>query len=164
MTSSLRTFPSCTDNKAQEERSSRARRLRRLHDLRRLVARPNDLRPRAVVHVLHVLILPLRALPDLDLAAAADDAHPHRTQQIMRGVGVHVHAAVEHGRGVLSDAAADHGFASGVVLDELRDVVDHARDGDEAAPVLGLVDVVVPLDDGELVEGHAPVEPRALLV
>lgn len=82
----------------------------------------------------------------------------------MRRVGVHVHAAVKHGRGVLADAAADHGLAAGVILDEIRDIVDHARHGDEAAPVLGLVDVVVPLDDGELVQGHAPVEPCALLV
>lgn len=154
----------CTSTTVEENSSSRPRRFRRLHNLRRLITCPDDLRPRAVIHVLHVLILPLRALPDLDLAAAADDAHPHGTQQVMRGVGVHVHAAVEHGRGVLADAAADHGLAAGVVLDELRDVVDHARDGDEAAPVLGLVDEVVPLDDGELVQGHAPVEPRALLV
>lgn len=160
-------FPSSTDNKAQggeEDSSSRPRRLIRLHDLRRLIARPDDLMTRAVVHVLHVLVLPLRALPDLDLASTADDTNPHRAQQVVRGVGVHVHASVEHGRGVLANAAADHGFASGVVLDEFRDVVDNARNGNEAASVLGLVDVVVPLNNGELVQGHAPVEPRALLV
>ena len=135
-----------------------------LLDLGRLVAGADDLLALAVADVLDVLVLALGALPDLDLAAAADDADAHGREQVVRRVGVHVDAAVEHGRRVLADAAADHGFAARVVLDELRHVVDHARDGDEAAAVLRLVDVVVPFDDGELVERNTPVEFRSLLV
>ena len=42
--------------------------------------------------------------------------------------------------------------------------MDNARDGDETAPILGLVDVVIPFNDGELVQRDAPVEPGALLI
>ena len=82
----------------------------------------------------------------------------------MRRIAVHVDAPVEHGRGILADAGADHGFAARMSFDKVRDVVDDARDGDEAAAVLGLVDVVVPLHDREGVEGNAPIELGALLV
>ena len=136
----------------------------RFQDLGWLVPRPNDLLPRAVVHELHVLVLPLGPLPDLDLATTTDDTHPHRRKQIVSGIGVHVNAPVEHGRGILANAAADHSFASRVILDELRNIVDDTRDGDETTPILGLVDIVIPFNDGELVQRDAPVEPRALLV
>ena len=82
----------------------------------------------------------------------------------MRRIAVHVDAAVEHGGCILADAGADHGFAAGMIFDEVGDVVDDAGDGDEAAAVLGLVDVVVPFHDGQGVEGHAPVELGAFLV
>ena len=128
-----------------------------LRDLGDLVAGADDLLALAVLVELDVLVLALGALPDLDLTAAADDTDAHGGEQVVRGVGVHVDAAVEHGGGVLADAAVDHGFASRVVLDEFRDVVDDARDGDEAASVLGLVGEVVPFHDWEGVEGDTPV-------
>ena len=106
----------------------------------------------------------MRSLPDLDLHTAADDADPHRREQVVCGVAVVVHAAVEHGRGILADAGLDHGLAARVVVDEVRDIMDYTSDGDEATAVAGLVNVVVPFHDGELLERHAPVEPCAVLV
>ena len=75
-----------------------------------------------------------------------------------------VDAAVEDGRRVLADARVDQRLAARVVLDEVADVVDDARDGDERAPVLGLGHIVVPADDGQLLERGTPVEGGALLV
>lgn len=113
----------------------------------------------------HVLVLELCALPDLDLAAAAQDADAHGGEDVVGGVGVEVDAAVEDGGGVAADGGADEGLAAGVVLDEVADVVDDAADGGEGLAVLAAVgDEVVPVDDGELLEGDAPVEGGALLV
>lgn len=123
-----------------------------------LVAGADDLLALAVFGELHVFILPLGALPDLDFAAAANDADAHGAEEVVGGVGVHVDTAVEHGGGVLADAAADHGASSRVLFDEGADVVDNARDGDEATSVLGLVLEVVPLHDREGVETDTPVE------
>ncbi|KAJ8608846.1 hypothetical protein MRB53_039432 [Persea americana] len=125
-----------------------------LGDLSDLLAGTDDPLP-AVGLVLDVLVLRVGALPDLDLTPAADERHAHRRQEVVRGVGVLVDAAVEGARGVLAHHGVDHGLAAGVVEVEVRDVVDDAGDGDELAPVLDLVDVVVPLDDGEGLERHA---------
>ena len=118
-----------------------------LCDLGDLVAGADDLLTLTVFVELHVLVLPLCSLPDLDFAAAADDADAHCGEEVVRGVGVHVDASVEHGGGVFADAAADHGFPAWVFFDELGDVVDDSRDGDETAAVLGLVLEVVPFHD-----------------
>lgn len=111
-----------------------------------------------------ILVLRLGPLPDFDLAATADDAHAHRREEVVRGVAVQVDSAVEDGRGVLADSAGDQGLTTRVVLNEVGDVVDHTGHGDEATAGLGLGDVVVPGDDGELLEGSAPVEADTLLV
>ena len=128
-----------------------------LCDLGDLVAGADDLLALTVFVELHVLVLPLRPLPDLDLAAAPDDADPHCGEEVVGGVGVHVDASVEHGGGVLADAAADHGFSSRVFIDERRNVVDHSGDGDETAAILRLVLEVVPFHDWQGVERYAPV-------
>lgn len=57
----------------------------------------------------------------------------------MRGVGVVVDTAVEHRGGVLADARGDEGATSRVLLDEVGDVVDNARDGDQGTAILGLL-------------------------
>ncbi len=82
----------------------------------------------------------------------------------MCGVGVHVYPTIEHGSSVFADAAVDHRFPSGVLLDELAHIVNDARDGDEPAAVLGLVLEVVPFHDWKGVERHTPIEFGALLV
>lgn len=112
----------------------------------------------------NVLVLGLGALPDLDLAAAAEDTDSHGGEEVVGGVGVVVHAAVEDGGGVLADGRVDESLATGVVGDELADVVDDTGDGDPGLALLGLGNEVVPADDGEVLEGGAPVERRALLV
>ena len=136
----------------------------RLRNLRDLVTSANNFLPLPILHKLLILIFSLCALPDLDLAASTNDTHTHRAQQVVSSVAVHVDATVEHGSGILAEAAVDHGASSGVVLDEPRDVVDNAGDGDEAAAVLGLILEVVPFHDGEGLERYTPIELGALLV
>lgn len=82
----------------------------------------------------------------------------------MGSVGVEVDTTVEHGSGILSDAALDQGLATGVLSDEVGDIVDNTGNSDKTATVLGLLNVVVPLDNRELVKGNTPVELGALLV
>lgn len=82
----------------------------------------------------------------------------------MGSVGVEVDTTVEDGGGILSDARRDEGLATGVVLNEVCHVVDDTGDGNKTPAVLGLLDVVVPVDDGQLLQRHAPVEPGPLLV
>ncbi len=137
---------------------------RGLRYLRNLIACTNNLLSLIVLDILHILILPLCALPDLNLASAADDPNSHRREQVVRGVGVHVDAAVEYGGGVLANAGADHGFASWVLFDKVGDVVYDSGDGDETAAVLDLINVVIPIHDGEGVKWNTPVESGPLLV
>lgn len=82
----------------------------------------------------------------------------------MGSVGVVVDTSVEDGGGVLADSGVDESLATGVVLDELANVVDDTSDSDPGLAVLGLLDEVVPADNGEVLEGNAPVKGSALLV
>jgi len=50
------------------------------------------------------------------------------------------------------------------MLDEVGDVVNNTSHSDEAAARFGLVDIIIPLHDRELVKRNAPVELGALLV
>lgn len=77
---------------------------------------------------------------------------------------MHVDTSVEHGGGVLADAAIDHGASSRVILDEVGDVVDNTGNGNEAAAVLGLILEVIPLHDWERLERHAPIKSGTLLI
>lgn len=69
-----------------------------------LVASTDNLLALLILDVVDVLILPLSTLPDLDLAATSDDANTHSAEQVVCGIAVHVHAAIEHGGCVLADA------------------------------------------------------------
>ena len=82
----------------------------------------------------------------------------------MCSVGVEVDTTIEHSCSVLANAGVDHGTSTWVVLDEARDVMDNTSNADELAAILALVDVVVPLHNWQLLEGHAPVEHSTLLV
>lgn len=136
----------------------------RLGNLSDLIACANDLLSLAIFVELHVLVFPLCAFPDLDFASAADDTDSHRREQVVSGIGVHVDASVEHCCGIFAKTAVDHGFASGVVLDEVAHVVDDTGDGDETASVFGLVLEIIPFHHGERFERNTPVEFSALLV
>lgn len=106
----------------------------------------------------------LRAhLPDLNLAAPADDADPVLGQQVARRVGVVVDAAVEHGGGVLADGGRDEPLAARVLAGEIGHVVHETRDGDQGAGAR-LLDKVVPLHQGQHGQGLAPVEDAELAV
>ena len=118
-----------------------------LCDLGHLVAGADDLLTLTVLVELHVLVLPLCSLPDLDFAATADDTDSHGGEEVVGGVGVHVDSTVEHGGGIFADAAVDHGLASRMLLDEVCDVVNHTGNGDETAAILCLVLEVVPFHD-----------------
>jgi len=72
-------------------------------------------------------------------------------------IGVHVHATVKHCGGILAETALDKSLASRVLVDEVGDIVDNTCDGNKTTTVLGLLDVIFPLDDGELVKGNTPV-------
>lgn len=111
-----------------------------------------------------VLVLALGALPDLDFAAAADDANSHGGEQVVCSIGVVVYTSVEHGSGVLTNTGLDRGLATGVVIDEVGHIVDNTGDGHKTTAVLALVDIVVPFHDGKLVERGTPVEFGTLLV
>lgn len=102
-------------------------------------------------------------LPDLNLAAAADDADPVLGQQVARRVGVVIHAAVEHGGGILADGGRDKSLAAGVHAGEIRHVVHEAGDGDQGAG-LRLLDEFLPLHEGQDGERLAPVQDAKLPV
>lgn len=82
----------------------------------------------------------------------------------MGSVGVEVDTTVEDGGGILSNARGDESLSTGVVLDEIGHVVDDTSDGNKASAVLGLLDVVVPIDNRKLLKRHAPIESGPLLV
>ena len=76
--------------------SSGARGSNRLRNLGNLIAGADDLAALAIGVVLNILVFALSALPDLDFAAASDDADTHSGEKIVGSVRVHVDAAVEH--------------------------------------------------------------------
>ena len=129
-----------------------------------LLASTNDTLTRAVEDKVDALVLLLSALPDLDLAASADDTDSHGRQQVVRSVGVVVHAAVEHGSGILANTSVDHGLATRVVLDKVRAIVDDTGNGNEATTLLRLLDVLLPLHDGQLIQRDTPIELSTLLI
>ena len=135
-----------------------------LCNLGNLIAGTDDLLALTVLVELHVFVLPLCTLPDLDFAATADDTDSHCGKEIVGGVGVHVDSTVEHGGGVLADSAVDHGLPSRVLLDEICDVVNHTSNSDETATILGLILEVVPFHDWQRIKRNTPVKLAALLV
>jgi len=115
-----------------------------------------------ITNVLGILLV--GTLPDLNFAATANHTHTHGREQVVSGVGVVVDTTVEHGGGILANTGVDHGLTAGVVLDEISHIVDNTSDSNQTAAVLGLLDIVVPLHDGELLQGGTPVQLGALLV
>lgn len=75
-----------------------------------------------------------------------------------------VDTTIEDGCGILSNGRGDESLATGVVLDEVGNVVDDTGNGHESLAVLGLLNKVVPVNDGELLEWETPVKLGALLV
>lgn len=120
---------------------------------------------RSVVDGVDITLLGLRALPNLDLAATVEDTVAHGREEVVGGVGVVVDTTVEDSGGVLANGRADESLATGVLLDEVGNVVDDTSNGNEGLAVsLGGLNKVVPADDGELLNGGSPVEGGALLV
>lgn len=106
----------------------------------------------------------LRAhLPDLNLAASADDPNPVLGQQVTRRVRVVIHAPVEHGRGVLADGGRDERLAARVLAGKVGHVMHEAGDGYQGAG-LRFLEEVVPLHQGQDGERLAPVEDAELSV
>jgi hypothetical protein len=136
----------------------------RLLHLGHLVPSADDPVPSFVLEDLTILATFLSSLPDLDLHTATDDAHSHGGEQVVSSIGMVVHAAVEHGSRVLANTGADHSFATRVIFDESRHVMNDTSDSDETTTVLSLLDVLVPLHDWKLLEWNAPVKLRALLI
>jgi len=122
----------------------------RLRDLGDLITGSDDALAFRVVDVGHVLVLKLSPLPDLDLATSTKDTDAHGREQVVGGVGVEVDTTVEDSSGVLANGRRDEGLATGVVLDEVCDVVDDTGDSNESLAILRLLNKVVPTDDGKL--------------
>lgn len=143
--------------------SSRASADNRLSDLGDLVTSPDDRVTRGVLRS-DTILLHLRTLPDLNLATTADDTNTHGGEEVVSSVGVEVDTAVEHGGSVLADTALDESLTTRVLVDEVGDVVNNTSNSNKAAAVLSLLNVVVPLNDGQLLKGNTPVELLTLLV
>jgi len=79
-------------------------------------------------------------------------------------VGVQVDTTVEHSRGIFANATFDQGLASRVFINKVGDIVDNTSNSDEAAAILSLLNILVPLNDGKLLKGNTPVKLGALLV
>jgi len=77
---------------------------------------------------------------------------------------VTIYGSVEHCCSVLANTRVDHGTTTRVLGHELGDIVNDTSHADESTTVLALVNVVVPLHDGEVVERNTPVESGTLLV
>jgi len=75
-----------------------------------------------------------------------------------------VDTSVEDGSGVLSDARADKGLSTRVVLDEVGYIVYNACNCNESSAVLGFGLIGVPVDDWKLFKRNTPVESLSLLV
>lgn len=82
----------------------------------------------------------------------------------MGGIGVEVDTAVEHGSSIFTDATLDQGLATGVLADEVGNIVNNTSNGDQTAAVLSLLNIIIPLNDGQLLKRYTPVELGALLV
>jgi hypothetical protein len=117
-----------------------------------------------ILYDVDLLVLLLGTLPDLNLASTADNTNPHGREQVVGSVGVEVDTTVEHGGSVFADAALDEGLAAGVLVDEIGNIVDYTSDSDQTTAVLGLLNVVIPLNDRKLLKRNTPVELGALLV
>jgi len=140
------------------------RRSDRLSDSGDLIARTNDLLPTRVADKRNILILPLSPLPDLNFASAADDTDAHGGEKVVSGVGVVVDTTIEDGGCVFADSRGDESLSTRMFLDEVGNIVNDTCDGNESSAVLSLGLVVVPVDDGELLERNTPVESLTLLI
>merc|ERR1712227_600766 len=129
----------------------------RFEDLGRLEASADNALAVRVFGNVGILVLLLGFLPNLNLHSASDDTDAHSGEEIVGGVRVEVHTTVEHCSCVLSNATLDHCFTAGMV-------VDKASNAQELAAVLALLDVVIPLHDGQRLEGSSPVELSTLAV
>ena len=137
---------------------------RRLLHLCDLLTSPHNLFPVSVFEVLDFLIFILGSLPDLDFHAATNHTYSHRREQIMCSVGVGIDAAIEHSRSIFTDARANHGLSTRMVLDEGGDIMDDAGDGNETAAVLTLFDILIPFHDRQLLERNTPIELGTFLI
>jgi hypothetical protein len=82
----------------------------------------------------------------------------------MGGVGMVVDTAVEDGGGIFTNSRRNEGLTSGVVLDEVGDVMDDSSNGNEGLSVLGVCNEVVPVDNWELLQGNTPIKGSTFLV
>ncbi|KAI3484012.1 hypothetical protein L1887_53026 [Cichorium endivia] len=110
-----------------------------------------------------VLTLGLGKLVLGELVTAVEDTHTHHREQVVCRIRVVVDTAEESSGSVLANLAREQVAATRVLVEEGRDVVDEAVDNNEGAS-LGLLDKVVPRDDGEVGRGLGPLELLTKLV
>ena len=136
----------------------------RLRDLGDLAAGADDLLTLSIFGILDVFVLALSTLPDLDFTATTNDADAHSAEQVVGGVAMHVDTTVEHGRGIFTNAGADHGLSSRMILDEGCHIVDNASDVNEGTTVLCLILEVFIFHDRKSIQWNAPIELGTLHV
>lgn len=140
--------------------SGKSRHANRVIGPRGLLASTHDAVARRVRDEVDVLLFLRRLFPNLDLAAATNDADAHGREQVVGSVRVEVDATVEDGGTVFADSALDESASTGVGVNEIGHVVDNAADKDKSAS-LGLLLELVKLNDGQLLNGDTPVEARS---
>ena len=152
------------DELAEAHRSSSVCGSHRLGNTRNLVVGTDDALAGGIGDDGDILVLRRGALPDLNLAATTDDTNAHRGEQVVSSVRVVVDTTVEDSSGILADSGVDQGLATGVVGDELADIMDDTSDNNPGLAVLRLSDEVVPADNGQVLQRNTPVESGSLLV
>lgn len=104
------------------------------------------------------------SLPDLNLTATTKDTNAHSRQQVVGGIRVLVDTTVEDCSSILANGRRDESLATRVVLDEVGHVVDNTGNSNEALAILGLSNVIIPVNNGELLKRYTPIKLRSLLV
>jgi len=121
-----------------------------LRDTRDLVSSSDDLLPCRVTDKGYILVLPLCPLPDLHFTTSSKNTYSHCRQQVVSRIGVVIDTAVEHSSSILSDTRSDQGLSTGMILDEVGNIVNNTCNWDESPTILCLLLVGLPVDDRKL--------------
>lgn len=75
-------------------------------------------------------------------------------------------ATIRHGRGILANLRVNHGLATRVIIDEVGHIMNNTDNDDQRTTVaLGLLLIVIPFQNRQLVQGNSPnKQTQALLV
>ncbi len=135
-----------------------------LYNLGDLITSTNNALASRVKQHRNVLVLGLGTFPDLYLTSTPKDTNTHSRQEVVGSVRVKVDATIEDGCGVLADRRRDERLTTGMVLDEIGNVVDNTGNGNKCLAVLRLGHKIIPADDWKLLKWGTPIQSGSLLV